>query len=244
MPQPNPKLLRYDEREIGAALCPLTRKALRQMASKGIRPTLAETIWLNDRARVVMRPAVRAENAGRPILCGNVWLWPLTWGASSWLLWVIDLSGDESFHVSAMMYAHANARSASAFAHAWDYDAACELVRTHALSVCATPQEIDAALNALNTTSLYSHASNREGEADTPTLSDPQQAIISTLCKGYGGTPDYWAWDISVAECCDYAGLLRDQADAAGKHMDLNSPIMIAQKLFDYAVLSIEAHYG
>lgn len=242
MPTPNQALLRYDSEAIGNSLSPLTRRALRDFAADGITLTLAEIIWLNERALRVSDAARRTLDIGCPVRCGERWLWPMTIQSARWLCWIADkVAANELLSIWAVLWAHDHARTQDAFVRMYDLGYAVDVLMEYGKAFPGTTEEIKTAICELRRGTIPQHQDDKDKPGPAAFVFDK---IAASLCEKYGATPEYWKKEETFATCLDLLRAAKTQGQANGKEdIDANSPIGMAQMVYDHAVMALRLHH-
>jgi len=239
-------------------LHPLAREAIDELTANGINPTLDESIWLNDLARLIEHPDVGTGlSAGCPARAGNVWLWPLTVAGSTWHSHMAPLfDGQDDVQARLLSFALAHGRTVGAFDGLWSYGAARGAVREWFKSVHCTDDELILAVNAVlaqdgeGETELdpdHPQAEKQDpGPADTgsndqaPPNAPDWSETIALLCSAVSGPPELWESRVSRRFLLTQINTLNKQNSAAGEAPDPCDPHIVASRNLLRAQMNIE----
>jgi uncharacterized protein YeaC (DUF1315 family) len=189
-----------------ADLNDMAAQALAELRADGITPTDADIVRLNALAWGVQCPRIRMELAkGRPVQCGNRWLWPLSISARKWYqgAWEGCRSARE-----AMAYA---------MAHAHDerlYKATEREVGAWIDGTIATETQLEEAMNQVIAQEL---------DPDMPPVPDSEGGgmtdgeLSAALVATAGGDADTWERLCSRGYCIATLEILAAQQRADGK---------------------------
>lgn len=210
-----------------ATLSLTAQRRVNELRALGIEPTLDEVIQLHEAGHRIEHPAADADRIilGNPVRAGNVWLWPLTVGASMW--W--SARGSEWFGIEnrigdyALAYTLAHAREPEVFNALSDYPTAAATVRTWMTQLACTKPELDQAMGQVL---------NIKAERANPAADDPAEldwlAFLDAIRKALGNDLATWLW---VHPMDMVTKLVRRHVNvslALGEKPDLDSPRMQA----------------
>ena len=177
---------------------PLALRHLQELKERwGVEPTLAESLWVVRLCDRVLSPneGERADLCGMPARAGvsDVWLWPITIGASVWVQdyaqkwWGQD---DERMYM-AFCFALANGRKRDAMREAsLSPERAADLVGAWALGLNCTNEELHAAFNIVVPGKPKGAKENTASKIDW-------DAVVGELEASTGIPADHWLWDVS-----------------------------------------------
>lgn len=182
-------------------LPPLALKHIADLKSKGIEPTIEEAIWLVALCERVLCPVSgeRSDLCGMPVRVGisDVWLWPLTIGASVWLLdycltwWSSDKDRDRL--TMATFFALANGRDRTAIQQAsYSREVAEDIVGEWALSLNCTRDELEEAADLVLPKPAVQPDDGQKRQMDW-------DAICGEIEAACGIPADHWVWEVSKA---------------------------------------------
>lgn len=184
-------------------LNPMADMTIRQLTSDGVIVTHQDALWLHELAQAVSRPSGRMDAIDWidcPLRCGNLYLYPLSNMAESWLFDVAAqwFDSDDQYALWAMVYAMERGREPGAFdALACERDARRQL-RRWAATVLATNDELIQAKDALL---------QRWPVVELRVANEPKKerasvewsGLLAWLCQRVRGTtPEYWMWRASA----------------------------------------------
>ena len=156
---------------------------------------------------------------GKPVKCGNVWLWPLTANASAWFcevggemrypfsgnmkMWLYRILERVSFSEIALAYA---------MAHRDDdqYLTTPEMILAWFKSVRATIDELRVAMGYAMLQSSRDEEPSSNGDA--PTFEE----LACYMHVTHGGSAEGWARDVSIGYIYDYIDTSIKQSSADG----------------------------
>lgn len=176
-------------------------KSLARLAARGADLARIDTddLWaLAEAARRCADPfqEVNADAAGFPVkLCAGIWLWKLTIGASVWLDRAERvLGGSTGAYKAALVYALAHARDPEAFKGLEDERAIRRAVRGFLSTVCATPEEVNLAVDRVL------GLADRAPDAEERASSGADWATLCARLEANTGIPaTAWMWERSSA---------------------------------------------
>jgi hypothetical protein len=170
----------------------------------GITPTDADVVLINALCWAVQSPRIRMELAkGRPVQCGNRWLWPLTLCAEEWFRREgADCPDPRGALAYAMSRAHDESLSVATYA-----DAKAWIKGTLATS----DQLLEATAQVVS----------QERGPDMPPSDDANGLtageLSAALLATAGGTADMWERQCSIGACKATLDVLAAQQRADGK---------------------------
>ena len=187
-------------------LHPMAAAAIKSLEAKGLNPTPAHVLWIQDAALRMRRKNDRriAELIDWPIPCGGVSLYPFSIGAMEWMRMLDEDLQNQTF-VQAFACAHAKDRAA--LSRLTERREIIRAVREWRKHITASESAVSAVLNTL----IGRDSEMVEVDAIVPRIAETQErayqvefgAFILALCAKYPGTmPDYWAFQVSFDFAC------------------------------------------
>jgi hypothetical protein len=178
------------------SLHPMVRPALAEIQSAGVEITPDIVVWIQDAALKIRKTPHRPSGdiVDFPVLCGGVWLYPLSFGA---VAWVMELPRRMQNDTRVLAYA---------CAHSKDYDHLSKLTGTLAVSLAvakwvmrltcsmdALAVTVDRLIGCNDSVDIPDHTGRRKDDDDWE-----WGAVIKSLCVKYPGTsPELWIWGCS-----------------------------------------------
>jgi hypothetical protein len=177
---------------------PLPLSHLKELKERwGVEPSLSESLWIVRLCDRVLNPneGERSDLCGFPHRAGvsDVWLWPVTIGASVWLqdkaaAW-FGSDNERMFH--AFCFALANGRDKATMHAAGLSKAAAErMVKEWCEGLTCTPEELGAAFDAVCPAKLPSEKENTKSKINW-------DMIVGELEAAAGIPADHWLWEVS-----------------------------------------------
>lgn len=177
-------------------LNPLARRALVEIQSAGREITPEIVLWVQDAAERIRKTPLRpiSELVDWPIECGGVLLYPLSFGAASWIrrqplrvqssIHAIGFACAHSFEPDTFTALATPIKSIAAITR-WAMGLKCS---TAALTVA-----IDSIMGSESCVEVKDEIKRKRDEE-----SYHWGAFIRALCTKYPGTsPEYWTWQVS-----------------------------------------------
>ena len=193
-------------------LIDLAAEAIQDLRSRGCTVTDSDVCRLNALAWRIQSPAVQRElSKGRPVQCGNVWLWPLTVNATAWLQ-------DVGFHLE-----HSEEALCYAMAHREKdlYTTTEDEILEWFKTIQATVDEVREAMAAIiDASKRDSLPTNRK---DIPTV----QEIAQMMVDQHGGSFEMWERQCSLDYIFDFIETTSKQEQAEQKRNRVNRATMI-----------------
>lgn len=184
-------------------LTDLAEYELADLRSRGVAPTDSDIVLISAICHDIESPQLRCDLArGRPVACGNVWLWPLTAAADQWFN---ETGCTFPRPRMALAYAMANGRG--------DIETATwRSVKAWLRTVKATRDEIETACAAVI-------AGGKRDELPTPknNRSMTHGELALTMMAIHGGTPEMWERHVSMNYMFELLELSAAQSQAEGK---------------------------
>ena len=206
----------------------------------GVEPDLAEMIWLHELGLLVENPpgVVPLDVLDLPVSVGNVTLWGFTIGASLWwrecaLNW---FDGDESIAEQTLAFTLAHSREPEKIRELTDRHATTRAVKKWANGIGCTDRELNWPIDKIL-------SDDEEAEENDDDIAADWGGLVASLCKQYGGTPEYWTWEASQ----DVAlGMISKAVDMdAASQGDISDAYKKANANFREAISQIRiAHNG
>lgn len=194
--------------------------AIKSLEDKGLTPTPAHILWLQDAALRMRRKNTRriAELIDWPIPCGGVSLYPFSIGAMEWMK-IVDEDLQNQTFVQAFASAHAKDRDT--LSKLVERKAIIHAVREWRKNITASESAVSAVLNTL----IGFDSEMVDVEAVIPRIAELNDRsyqvefgpFILALCAKYPGTsPDYWAFQVSFDFACSAMERPVDAENAEG----------------------------
>ena len=179
-------------------LHPMARAALIEIQSSGVDVTPDIVLWVHDAATRISSnpPRPVSDLVDWPVTCGGVSLYPLSFGAASWLQALPDRIRDD---VRAIAFACVHSKKPEVFeeirgavAAVW---AVVKWTSRLRCSMAALSASVDQVLGLYEMADVPD-ASPREAKPDSDSCD--WGGMIRALCMRYPGTsPEYWTWGVS-----------------------------------------------
>ena len=187
-------------------LHPMAAAAIKSIEGKGLHPTPAHILWIQDAALKMRRKNDRriAELIDWPLPCGGVSLYPFSIGSMEWMR-TVDVDLQNQTIVQAFASAHAKDRAT--LSKLVDRKAIIRAVREWRRNITASEAAVSAVLNTLTGRDWETV----EVDSIVPRITEPEDRsyqvefgpFILALCAKFPGTgPEYWAFEVSFDFAC------------------------------------------
>jgi hypothetical protein len=202
----------------------LAAEAIQDLRSQGCVVTDSDICRLNALAWHIQTPGLQRElSKGRPVQCGNVWLWPRSMLACAWF---DDQGCRHSDPEMALAYAMAHSHN-EALATATETQ-----VESWGRTVVATRQQLRIAIGEVL-------AQGRDDEQ--PPSGDPAPSLgdlSAILVASCGGRPDDWERLVSLEYASAMLTTHTAQQSAAGRS-GISPQVARAERAFGWAICKI-----
>ena len=221
----------------------MARAALLEIQASGVEVTPDIVLWVHDAATRIASnpPRPVADLIDWPVACGGALLYPLTFGAVSWLLSLPDRLQND---MRAVAFACAHAKMPEAFEKSRGTVAAVWAVAKWTSQLRCSFSALSAAVNQV--LGVYDIVEVKDANERTPKPdagSTDWGGMIRALCVRYPGTsPDYWTWGVSREKAC---AMLQSANDDLPEENQITDYEIEANFAFRSIVESIKAgNYG
>ena len=202
----------------------LAAEAIQDLRSRGCTVTDSDVCRLNALAWRIQSPAVQRElSKGRPVQCGDVWLWPRSMSACAWFEDAGCRCRDPEM---ALAYAMAHSHSET-LPTATDAD-----VRRWSRTVRATRRQMRVAIGEV----LAQDQQDEQPPVESkPCTLGELSSVLVAMC---GGKPDDWERLVSLEYARDMLTTHTAQQSAGGKG-GISPEVARAERAFGWAIVKI-----
>ena len=216
---------------MGKGICGLASSGIAGLREEGITLSDEDIVTINDLARAVECPCTRSSlAAGTPVMCGGVWLWPLTIKANCWFNDVGCKLRTAKYRSYALAYAMAYGRSEGDELQLTPTKAYWAITK-FITSLCCTYSELNEAMSQIIQQDECAELPKDNPETPPMRIED----LTMRLHAMAGGTADFWERLVSKSYALDMLKtLVTQQIQQSGGGQDQSSPIITAMRAYGY----------